>query len=316
MGRKPGKLEDFGVATRPQNPPTAQILIVSLCYILSGKRASSKRILADMTTLLALLFTRCFRRLSALGISVCLFNLIPAPIAVAAEWSEIQQRGYLIVAVKDNLSPLGYRNATGELVGLEIDLARRLAAELLGDPSAIEFVPVSNRARLPAVIEGEVDFAIARLTATGVRSRLVDFSAPYYLDGTALVTSDRTIQQLSHLGNQSIAVLNGSSTIAVVRSLLPTAQLVGVESYQAALSLLEGQQVTAFAADASVLTGFVQAYPDYRLLPVLLSAEALCIAMPRGLQYEELRQRVNGAIDRWYETGWLLERIQFWGLPQ
>jgi polar amino acid transport system substrate-binding protein len=263
-----------------------------------------------------LLFSRLFKRLFAVAALACLLNLIPSSIAQAAEWSEIQERGYLIVAVKDNLSPLGYRNLTGELVGLEIDLARQLAVELLGDPAAVEFVPVANQARLPSVIQGEVDFAIAQLTATGVRSRLVDFSVPYYLDGTAIVTADRTLQQVSDLRNQSIAVLNGSTTIAVVRSLLPSAQLVGVESYQAALNLLESQQVTAFAADVSVLTGLVQAYPDYRLLPALLSAEALCIAMPRGLQYEELRHRVNDAIERWYETGWLQERIRFWGLPQ
>jgi ABC-type amino acid transport substrate-binding protein len=35
----------------------------------------------------------------------------------AAEMSEIQQRGYLQVAVKDNLPPLGFRDANGNLQG-------------------------------------------------------------------------------------------------------------------------------------------------------------------------------------------------------
>jgi polar amino acid transport system substrate-binding protein len=177
------------------------------------------------------------------------------------------------------------------------------------------FQPVTNPERIPAVLAGEVDVAIAHITVTGPRSRIVDFSIPYYLDGTALITKDTSIQQLSDLSRKTIAVLNGSSTIAVVRSLLPNAQLVGMDSYQDAQTALETNQAIAFAADASVLTGWIQQYPDYHLLPSLLSAEALAIAMPRGLQYDDLRRRINDAIERWQEEGWLQERIAYWGLP-
>jgi polar amino acid transport system substrate-binding protein len=161
-----------------------------------------------------------------------------------------------------------------------------------------------------------VDLAIAHISLTGSRARVVDFSIPYYLNGTAVVTPDPAIQTLSDLTQGTIAVLNGSSTIAVVRSHLPHAQLVGVESYQQAYVLLESNQVQAFAADASVLAGWIQEYPNYHLLPTLLSGDALGIAMPRGLQYDELRRQVNEAIAQWYEEGWLQERISYWGLPE
>ncbi|HAJ63808.1 MAG TPA: ABC transporter substrate-binding protein, partial [Cyanobacteria bacterium UBA8543] len=71
----------------------------------------------------------------------------------------------------------------------------------------------------------------------------------------------------------------------------------------------------AFAADQSVLAGWVQEYPQYRLLPVKLSTEALCIVMPKGLQYTNLQDRVNQAIARWQASGWLAERAAAWGLP-
>ena len=66
----------------------------------------------------------------------------------AAEFKEIQQRGYLLVAVKDNLPPLGFRDRQGKLRGLEIELAQKLATDLLGDPAAVKFIPVTNRDRL------------------------------------------------------------------------------------------------------------------------------------------------------------------------
>ncbi|MCU0566959.1 MAG: transporter substrate-binding domain-containing protein [Oculatellaceae cyanobacterium Prado106] len=243
--------------------------------------------------------------------------ILPSPDpAQAADLAEIQRRGQLIVGVKENLRPLGFRDEAGQLQGLEIDLAKRIAEEIFGTADAVSLQPLSNDDRIPALLEDRVDIVIARLTATPSRARLVDFSAPYYLDGTTFVTQNDSIQTLRDLQQQPIAVLNNSSTIATVRSLLPQAQLIGTDSYIAAKRLLDAGQATAFTADATVLTGWVQEYPQYRLLPNLISAEPLAVAMPRGLQYENLRQQVETAIADWYTQGTLQQRILYWGLPE
>jgi polar amino acid transport system substrate-binding protein len=263
---------------------------------------------------------------------VALFLAAPASVR-SAELNEIQQRGKLIVAVKDNLRPLGFRDAAGNLQGLEIDIAKRLAEELLGKPDSVVLQPVKNTDRLNVVLEGKVDLTIARVTATESRSRLVDFSRPYYLDGTGFVTKNTSkdssasryaiasggapwaIAKLNDLTTKTIALIKGSSTIPVVKYNLPSAKLVGVDSYEQARSLLEKGGADAFAADNSVLAGWVQEYPQYLMLPVRLSAQALCVVMPKGLQYDKLYQRVNEAIARWQASGWLAERIAAWGLP-
>ncbi|PSB22999.1 ABC transporter substrate-binding protein [filamentous cyanobacterium CCP2] len=254
--------------------------------------------------------------LSFIGLTLLLLGLSGAiQPSHAAELAEIEQRGYLIVGVKDNLRPLGFTNEAGELEGLEIDLAHWLAERILGDAEAVVFQPLANQERLSALLEDEVDLVVARLTFTTSRSRLVDFSQPYYFDGTALITQNSSLQRLSDLRHQPIAVLHDSDTIATVRFQIPTARLVGVGSYEEAKALLETGQAVAFAADASVLTGWVQEYPSYRLLPVLLSAEALAVGLPRGLQYDSLRRQVNRAIEQWRTEGRLQERVQHWGLP-
>ncbi len=235
--------------------------------------------------------------------------------AIAAELSEILKRGYLVVGVKDNLRPLGFRDRRGNLTGFEIDLAHYLAAELLGDPQAIQFQPLTNADRLPAVLDGSVDLAIARVTATDSRARIVSFSTPYYLDGTAFITRSTAIQALKDLQQQPIAVLEGSDTIAIVRSLLPKARLVGVSSYEAAKAALDAGQAIAFAADASVLSGWTQEDSQYRLLPQMISAEPLAIALPRGVQYDDLRRQVNRAIAQWQAAGLLKQQVLQWGLP-
>jgi len=256
----------------------------------------------------------CYRQFFSVLTGVIALGMAIAPTADAADLAEIRERGYIIVGVKDNLRPLGFRNAAGQLEGLEIDLARRIAQEILGHAEAITLQPLTNSERIPALLEDKVDLVIARVSATPSRARLVDFSTPYYLDGTTFVT--RSAQTLKDLQQQPIAVLNGSDTIAVVRSRFPQARLVGVDSYEAAQKLLETNQVSAFAADATVLTGWVQEFPQYHLLPQLISTAVLAVAMPRGVQYEDLRQRVNGAIGNWQTQGLLKQSILNWGLPE
>lgn len=257
--------------------------------------------------------------LSLVGTQILASVSLPGHTALSPDrLPEILERGTLIVAVKDNLRPLGFRDSEGTLQGLEIDLARRLAADLLGDSNSVQLEPVSNLNRLSVVFDHEVDLAIAAVTANRVRSRLVSFSLPYYLDGTALVSKTivrGTRNLAASVAGRKIAVLNGSSTIAVVRYHLSAAQLVGVDSYQQAYSLLETGKVNGFAADATVLAGWVQEYPEYSLLPVQLGTQPLAVVMPKGQQYAQLRQKVNQAIAIAQTEGWLLERVQYWGLP-
>jgi len=235
-------------------------------------------------------------------------------LANAAQLPEIQQRGYLKIAVKNNLRPLGFTDVSGKLQGLEIDLAKALAKDLLGKENAVKLKPVLNSDRLTVVLNNQVDLTIARVTATESRARLVSFSVPYYFDGTVLITKDASAQRIKDFARRKIAVLRKSSTIAEVKYYIPTAELVGVNSYEEARSLLEKNNCDAFAADASVLSGWVQQYSGYRLLSTKLSTQPLSVVMPKGLQYDELRQRVNEAIARYIANGWLSERIKYWRL--
>ena len=251
-------------------------------------------------------------RFISLALAIALLN---SPMAIAAELTEIENRGKITIAVKDNLRPLGYKDSQDDLIGLEIDLARRLALDILGDADAVNLVPVSNQERLKVVIDDEVDIAIARVSDTSSRRRLVDLSPHYYLDGTGIITKDITFAKADDLITGTIAVLYKSTTIAVIRNRLPQAKLVGVASYQEALSLLEAGEIDAFAGDRSVLAGWQQEYPQYRLLPERLSGEPLCIVMPKGLQYQSLRSKIYQALQDWRQSGWLQERIEYWGLP-
>jgi polar amino acid transport system substrate-binding protein len=234
--------------------------------------------------------------------------------AQAGTLKEIQQRRKLIVAVKDNLPLFGFRDGAGNLQGLEIDIARKLATEIFNNTESVQLIPVANQDRLKVAIDSTVDLTIARVTITATRSRVVDFSRYYYLDGTGIITNQANIKTNSDLVGKKVAILNNSTTIATLQYIIPQAKLVGVDSYQQAQELLATGKVSAVAADRSLLIGWRKTDSSYHLFPDKLSTEALGIVIPKGMQYDPLRQLVDRSIERWQTEGWLQQRIQYWGL--
>jgi polar amino acid transport system substrate-binding protein len=255
-------------------------------------------------------------RLAVLSLGMVLgVQLAVSPVSAAADLDTIRQRGYLIVGVRDGWQPLSFRNQEGELIGLEIDIARGLAAAIFGDPEAVVFEPVSNVERIPAVLEDRVDVAIAGLTMTPERMRVINFSPPYYLDGTGLITQNPEFDAIEDIQQGHVGLLQGSSAIASVRYILPLATLTPLTSYQDAFETLRTGQIDAFAGDISVLIGWQQEYPGYYLIPEALSADPLAVAMPKGTQYNDLRSLVSRTVNEWHDSAWLEDRATYWGLP-
>jgi hypothetical protein len=63
----------------------------------------------------------------------------------------IRRRGYVTVGVRPGAPGLCEETASGTFAGFEIDIARRIAAELFGDESRVRFVPLRTRQRIDSV---------------------------------------------------------------------------------------------------------------------------------------------------------------------
>ncbi len=241
-------------------------------------------------------------------------STLTSPIATATPLETIQKRGTLIIGIKDNLRPLGYRDPNGNLIGFEIDLAHQLAQTLLGDRQAIQLIPLDNRDRLNALLTGQIDLTIAHLTPTADRRRIVQFSPAYHFSGTALITEQPDLTQRSAWQDRRLGVIENSSSIAILRSHLPRPQLIPYPSYQAALTGIRQNEIVGFAGDSTVLAGWLQEHPNFQRSGPLLSAEPLAIAFPKGQQHETLRQALQTTISQWQQSGYLNDLAQTWQL--
>jgi polar amino acid transport system substrate-binding protein len=120
---------------------------------------------------------RNFPRLLAAMLLAAGWFALDGPRANADDLAAIRQRGTLVVGVKADYPPFGFRSPSGEIVGIEPALAANVA-ESLG--VKLELVPVSASNRIQLLQQGKVDLLIATMNGTGERRLEVDIVKPAY----------------------------------------------------------------------------------------------------------------------------------------
>ena len=102
---------------------------------------------------------------------------------------QIIQKDKIIVGVKADAKPFGFKDENGKLQGFDIDLAYRIAKSLLGSEEKVEFVEVTPTNRIITLTSGKVDMIIATMSVTPQRQLILDFSVPYHTAGQAMMVN-------------------------------------------------------------------------------------------------------------------------------
>ncbi|MFE3328472.1 glutamate ABC transporter substrate-binding protein [Streptomyces sp. NPDC059176] len=103
--------------------------------------------------------------------------------ADGAAVTEIKRRGRLVVGIDQNSYRWGYRRADGKLEGFDIDLARAIARDVLGDPEKVIFRAIPTNQRIAALNNGTVDIVVRTMTINCSRIKQVAFSTAYFQTG-------------------------------------------------------------------------------------------------------------------------------------
>jgi polar amino acid transport system substrate-binding protein len=111
-------------------------------------------------------------------------------------WSQAAQilKSELVVGTKET-PPFAMKAADGTWQGISIDLWRRVANDMRVNYRIAESTTVEEL--LDGVTSGRIDVAVAALTVTGPRSRVADFTSPFYATGLGIaVPTDRALNWL------------------------------------------------------------------------------------------------------------------------
>jgi len=127
----------------------------------------------------------------------------------------VQDRGTLKCGVKESQRGFGFLEPDGSYSGSDVEFCRAVAAAVLGDADAVEFVPASAADRFELLDAGEIDVLIRTTTWTSSRDTSLNgsFAQITFYDGQGiLVRADSDFQTLTDLQGATICVTGGTTT--------------------------------------------------------------------------------------------------------
>lgn len=231
------------------------------------------------------------------------------------DFKTIKKRGRIIVGVRSDTRPFGYRDARGNLQGFDIDLAKAIAKHIFADSNAVEFVPVTASNRLTTLTSGNVDILIATMSITDQRRLIVDFSKPYYMAGQAILVKNRqNIATIKQLNGKKIIIVYGSTGEMSVRLNAPEAIIRGYKDYDLAYKALKRGDADAMIADDTILYNLALDDPSVKILKKRFSKEPYAVAFRKGDASNQLKDSVNFTIDFLEHSGQLRVMQKKWGI--
>jgi putative glutamine transport system substrate-binding protein len=217
----------------------------------------------------------------------------------------IKKADVLKVGVKSDVPGFGFLNtSTNQYEGLEIEISKLLAGEILGNADKIKFEPVTAKTRGPFLDNGELDMIIATFTITDERKLTYNFSTPYYTDAVGmLVKRSSGINGLADLDGKTIGVAQSATSRdaidAAAKAIGVTLNFAEFSTYPEIKAALDSGRVDVFSVDKSILNGYLDA--ETVILPDEFSPQPYGVATK--LSNKALADHVDGLIKKWLEDG-------------
>jgi polar amino acid transport system substrate-binding protein len=233
--------------------------------------------------------------------------------AKADELSDIKKRGTLIVGTKADYKPYGFRDPSGNIVGLEPDLAADVAKRL---GVKLELVPVVASNRMQFLDQGKIDLMIATMTDTPERRKVVAIPDPdYYASGTNLLAPKSAhLTDWTQLKGKPVCLIQGSfynKELQEKYGIEPVAFKGTPEAYAA----LKSGNCVGVAYDDTALFGQLldPEWKDYEVPLKSILVEPWGLAVKLG--ESDFVKFMHDTITDWHKTGFILGLEKKWGLP-
>ncbi|MCG9546344.1 transporter substrate-binding domain-containing protein [Vibrio sp. Isolate33] len=253
------------------------------------------------------LFKTAITALLALAVS------LPALASETPNLDKINERGSLRVGMS-TFVPWAMRNKQGDLVGFEIDVAKRLAED---SGWKVEFVPTAWDGIIPSLLSNKFDVIIGGLSITEARSKSVLFTEPYSHSGVQLAANKELAEgftQISDFDSRrvKIAARRGAFTVQVARETFPKAKVLQFDDdAQAFQEVLNGNAHAVIASSPKPEHEAIK-NADTLFIPfeerLSKGNEAFAVRLGETDKTEFFNEWIKART----EDGWLKERYEYW----
>ena len=228
----------------------------------------------------------------------------------------IKQKGTLVVGVKADYPPWGMRDSNGNIVGMEIDMAKDVARRL---DVKLALVPVLSSNRMQMLQQGQIDLMIATLSVNDERRRAVGVIEPlYYASGVAmLVNRSSGIKGPADLKGKPVCALQGASYNRAVSEKYVGGDLVAFKGVPENEQALLDRRCAAWVYDDAILIYKKNSEPDkWKDYDVIALPDIPALPWGIAVRSEERDgpwgKYMSTVVQDWHKSGLLLELEKRW----
>ena len=231
--------------------------------------------------------------------------------AGATKVANAMDKEILVVGVDDTFAPMGFKDESGEMVGLDVDLAKAMG-EKLG--KTIEFQTIDWSMKETELNAGNIDLIWNGYTITDERKEQVAFSTPYLKNKQIIITlADSDIHSKADLKGKAVAAQTGSSAVDAIEAEpdvlagFKDGKPVTYESNNDVLMDLEAGRVDAAVADEVIVRYYISKKGEekFRILEENFGDEEYGVGMRKS--DTQLVEAFNKAYAELKEEGKLAE---------
>ena len=205
---------------------------------------------------------KIYRNVKPLIFGLILSALIPGVAKAETVMQKVARTGVLTAGTSKDALPFAYSDSQGKLTGYSVDMLTLIQQQLekeLGKKITLKLVAVTPAARIPKIINRQVDIVCDASSFTWERDKKVDFSISYGVTGTQiLIKKDNNLGSPESLINKRIGVLAGTTNEQAIKRIQPNAKLVYLKTRPEGFAALEQGKIDAFASDSILLEGWLQ----------------------------------------------------------
>lgn len=255
--------------------------------------------------------------LGALGASLILAGGGMGSSAHAAgdRLTEIVERGVLRVGVLDGFAPWSFRQPSGGMQGIEVDLGQSVA-DALG--VKLEPVVITTSNRMQFLQQGRIDLIIGGMYDTAERRKQVGMIEPaYWTSGPTLMAKKGAITRWEDIADKPVCGTQGTFYNKEAETKLHAKVIAFVTDAEATQALRSGKCVAWIYDDTTIMADLASGeWDDYEMPVPVLYNNPWATAVP----LEDLNKAwgvfMTGMAYRWHTSGHLIELEKKWNVKQ
>ena len=229
-------------------------------------------------------------------------------------WNKVMSRGKIVVGVKADYKPWGFRNSDGNIVGMEIDMAADVAAKMGVD---LELVAVQSSNRMQFLEQGKIDLMIATMSDRKDRREIVGIVGPnYYTSGTNIMSPKALgLKNWEDLRGKPVCGKQGAFYNQIVEERYG-AKIIAFTGNAEAKQALRDKKCIAWVYDDSSI-GSDLSSGEYDAFEMPLNSEddnPWALAVPSKERNCVFGRFMSGMQYQWHQDGSLIALEEKWGI--